>query len=77
MRDTIITEMSGSYVEQINNYKTIVESVLNSDNSVTGSVDLIKFTEQHLDDMLKYHDRLELIENYFPITGSSEWEKIY
>lgn len=72
MRDTIITEMSGSYVEQINNYKTIVESVLNSDTSVTGSVDIIKFTEQHLDDMLKYHDRLELIENYFPITGSSE-----
>ena len=72
MRDTIITEMSGSYVEQINNYKTIVEGVLNSDTLVTGSVDVIKSAEQHLDDMLKYHDRLELIENYFPITGSSE-----
>jgi hypothetical protein len=72
MRDTIISEMSSSYAEQINNYKTTVEGFLNSNTEVTSSFDITIEAEKNLDLMMKYHNRLELIENYFPVTGSSE-----
>jgi hypothetical protein len=32
--------------------------------------DIITETEKNLDLMVKYHYRLELMENYFPVTGS-------
>ena len=70
MRDTIISEMSSSYAEQINNYKTTVEGFLNSNTEATSSFDIITETEKNLDLMVKYHYRLELMENYFPVTGS-------
>ena len=72
MRDTTITAMSSSYVEQINNYKTNIENILSSNTSVTSSLDVTAKAEKELHEMLKYHDRLELMQNYFLVTGSSE-----
>jgi len=70
MRDTIISEMSSSYAEQINNYKTTIEGYLTSNTEMTSSFDIITETEKNLDVMVKYHHRLELLKNYFPVTGS-------
>ena len=71
MRDAPLTAMSSSYVEQINSYKTNIENILSSNTSATSSID-ITTKEKELDNMIKYQDRLELMQNYFLVTGSSE-----
>ena len=55
-------------MEQINSYKTNIENILSSNTSATSSIDITTMRNN----MIKYQDRLELMQNYFLVTGSSE-----
>ena len=49
-----------------------IENILSSNTSATSSLDVTAKAEKELDNMIKYQDRLELMQNYFLVTGSSE-----
>ena len=76
MREELIKASKLHFKAHIEKHRVNVENLLNNPTGVAEHPDVMDTIEKELEIMAEYHDKLEILKQYFPLKNSGSKEVI-